>query len=151
MTAITDIQKPGPIDTLLAITQRLVDVITAENEHLKSSKRPAEARPLIEEKGRLSAAFTRELEFMKKNGGVKAFGSEEKIALLTEQTSLFQKLLDEHRKILERTRAITEGILKAVGDEVTRQNNAALGYGKNAAPPVPRALQPTSLSLNEVI
>ncbi|MDA5193210.1 hypothetical protein [Govanella unica] len=142
---------PGPIQTLIAVTQRLATVIMAENDHLRSRKRPADARPMIEEKGRLAAAYAREMEVMRKNGGVRAFGNANELRILKRETSLFQTALDDHRKLLERARAITEGIIKAVGDEVTRQNQSAMGYGKNAAPPRQRSAQPTSLTLNQVV
>lgn len=141
----------NPLQTLIAVTQRLVSVIMAENDHLRARKRPSDARALIEEKGRLAAAYAREMDVMRKNGGVRAFGTADELRHLKRETSQFQKVLDDHRKMLERARAITEGVIKAVGDEVSRQQQPPQGYGKNAAPARPRTPQPTSLTLNQVI
>lgn len=141
----------NPLQTLIAVTRRLVSVVRSENEHMRARRRPAEARPLIEEKGRLAAAYARELDVMRKNGGVRAFGNADELRLLKRETSQFQKVLDDHRKLLERARSITEGVIKAIGDEVSRQQQPPQGYAKNAAPARPRTPQPTSLTLNQVI
>ncbi|RMF08076.1 MAG: hypothetical protein D6763_10840 [Alphaproteobacteria bacterium] len=140
----------NPVVTLISLTRRLAEIIATENRHLEA-RRPDEAKKLHDEKGRLSAAYAREMEIVRKNGGITAFGSAEQLRELKRQTANFQRLLDDHRRLVERSRAITEGILKAIGDEVARRNRPATGYGKNAVPPRQRFTPPTSLTLNQII
>lgn len=140
----------NPVVTLTLLTRRLTDVITQENA-LIGSRRPAEAKTLIEEKSRLAAAYAREMDMVRRNGGVRAFATAEQLQELRTETAEFQKILDDHRRILERARALTEGMLKAVGDEVARRQQPAQGYGKNAALSPARQNMPASIALNEII
>lgn len=140
----------NPVLTLISLTRRLVDVITQENGLLKT-RRPAEAKPLIEEKGRLAAAYAREMDLIRRQGGIKAFGNAEQLRELKHETSQFHAVLEEHHRMLERARAITEGMLKAVGEEVARRQQPARGYGKDAAFTAARQPAPASIALNEII
>lgn len=140
----------NPVITLTLLTRRLTDVINQENALIKN-RRPAEAKALIEEKSRLAAAYAREMDMVRRNGGVRAFATAEQLQELRSETAQFQKILDDHRRILERARALTEGMLKAVGDEVARRQQPAQGYGKNAALSNNRQNMPASIALNEII
>ncbi|RIK95571.1 MAG: hypothetical protein DCC73_04215 [Proteobacteria bacterium] len=140
----------NPVLTLISLTRRLGEVVRQENT-LLNQRRPSEATTLIEEKGRLAAAYGREMDILRKNGGARAFGSADQLRELKRETSAFRKLLDEHRRILERVRTVSEGMLKAVGEEVARRSRPPQGYGKNAAPATPRQTPPATLTLNQVI
>lgn len=140
----------NPVVSLASIMRRLSEVIHAEND-LIHDRRPGEIKHLQEEKGRLSAAYAKEMEFVRKNGGVSAFASADQLRELKRQTKAFNDLVENHRKLVERSRAITEGMLRAIGQEVARRNESANGYGNNALPPRPRTAAPATLTLNQVI
>lgn len=140
----------NPILTLISLTRRLVEVISQENGLLRT-RRPAEAKTLIEEKGRLAAAYAREMDLVKRQGGITAFGTAEQLHELKRETSQFHTILEEHHRMLERARAITEGMLKAVGEEVARRQQPARGYDKGAAFAAARQPVPASIALNEII
>lgn len=140
----------NPVISLISLSRRLAEVIAAENRHIED-RQPQEAQKLHQEKGRLAAAYAREMDMVRKNGGVTAFGTADQLRELKRQTGNFQRLLDEHRRLVERSRFVTEGILKAIGDEVARRNRPANGYGKNAVPERKGYTPPTSLTLNQII
>lgn len=140
----------NPVLTLTSLTRRLAEVIAAENS-LLAERRPAETRDLVAEKNRLAMVYGRELEAVRKSGGVTAFGSADQLRDLKRQTAGFQRLLDDHRRLIERSRVITEGILKAVGDEVAVRDRGPAGYGGNARPGRKPQTRPTSLAFNQVI
>jgi hypothetical protein len=140
----------NPVLTLISLTRRLMEVIAAENTVL-SERRPQDARPLIEEKGRLAAAYAQEMDIIRKNGGARSFANADQLRELKRETSLFNKVLEEHRRLVNRARIVTEGMLKAVGDEVARRNRPPQGYGKNAAPVESKIAIPATLTLNQVI
>ncbi len=141
----------NPLVALMGLTKRLVEVIVAENAVLNNRKRASDAKHLIEEKSRLASAYAREMDVMRKNGGARAFGTADQLRELKRETAAFHQILDDHKQIVERARTLTEGMLKAVGDEVAKRNQPAQGYNKTAAPAKPRIATPTSLTLNEVI
>lgn len=140
----------NPVVSLASIMRRLSEVIHAENDLIRD-RRPGEIKGLQEEKGRLSAAYAKEMEFVRKNGGVSAFASADQLRELKRQTKAFNDLVENHRKLVERSRAITEGMLRAIGQEVARRNESANGYGNNALPPRPKSATPATLTLNQVI
>lgn len=140
----------NPVVTLTLLTRRLTEVINQENALIRN-RRPSEAKSLIEEKARLAAAYAKEMDMVRRNGGVRAFATAEQLQELRAETAQFQKILDDHRRTLERARAITEGMLKAVGDEVARRQQPTQGYGKNAALRASRQNMPASIALNEII
>lgn len=140
----------NPVLSLIALTRRLIEVITEENTLIKA-RRPLETTALVAEKGRLAAAYAEEMQAIRKRGGAGAIASAEDLRQLKADTGQFHALLEEHRRLIERARAITEGILKAVGEDIARQNRPAQGYGKNAVPVTARQALPATLTLNEVI
>ncbi len=66
-------------------------------------------------------------------------------------TDEFRESLRDHARVILRLKAITEGIVRSVGEEVTKRNRPVVGYGSNAAFKMPSHMKPTSLSLNKVI
>lgn len=140
----------NPVLTLISLTRRLMEVVAAENTVLHE-RRPQDARPLIEEKGRLATAYAQEMDIIRKNGGARSFGNADQLRELKRETSLFNKVLEEHSRLINRARIVTEGMLKAVGDEVAKRNRPPQGYGKNAAPVEAKTAMPASLTLNQVI
>ncbi len=140
----------NPVVTLTSLTRRLAEVIAAENRHLEA-RRPDEAKKLHDEKARLAAAYAREMDTVRNSGGATALGSAEQLRELKRQTGNLQRLLDDHQRLIYRVRMVTEGILKAIGDEVARRNQPQNGYGSNAAPQLRKDAPPTSLTLNQII
>lgn len=141
-------EAQNPLSVMIALTRRLISVITAENELIQNRHRYAEAKPLIEEKGRLAAAYAKEMESIRQKGGASALGSADQVKELKQETIRFRRVLDEHHSLLARARAITEGMFKAIGDEIARRNQPALGYTKGAAHAVSKTAMPTTLALN---
>ena len=70
------------------------------------------------------------------------------LKMLTER---FQEKLAEHKTWLFRVRSVTEGMLKAVADEITAKQTKPNGYTKEAAAPSARPASPAILSLDQTV
>ena len=140
----------GPLAALITLTRQLTQVILEENRFLET-RRPHQAAELHEEKGRLAVAYERELGTIAKNGGLAVITDAPMLRQLTQETRKFRETLDIHRRILVRLRTVSESMIKAIGDEIAKQNNPVQNYGGNATLARRNNIPPTSLALNHVI
>ncbi len=140
----------SPLASLISVTQQLTSVILEENRFLET-RRPGEAAALAEEKGRLNAAYESEIMAIKKRGGLESLPDAPLLRQLKQETRTFHVALDKHKRILVRLRTVTESMVKAIGDEVSKRANPVQNYGGNAALAPSPHKAPTSLSLNQII
>jgi hypothetical protein len=140
----------GQLSGLISLTRQLRHVISEEN-HLLETRRPRDTVPLQEEKSRLNMAYEREVMSINKNGGLGTIPDAPMLRLLKQETRLFNEVMDKHKRTLVLLRTVTESMVKAVSDEVCRQNNPVQNYGGNATLARRAYMQPTSLAVNRVI
>ena len=140
----------GPLLTLISLTRQLTQIILEENRLLET-RRPRDVAHLAEEKSRLNAAYEHELMGLQKNGGIAAIPDAPMLRQLKQETRVFNEVLDTHKRILVRLRTVTESMVKAIGDEVTRLNNPVQAYGVNATIAPRPNRPPTSLALNRLV
>lgn len=142
--------QTGPLAAIISLTRQLTQIITEENRLLET-RRPRDAAQLHEEKGRLNESYNREIKALQQNGGIGNITDAAMLRQLKQETRTFREVLDKHKRILVRLRTVTESMVKAIGDEVARQNNPVQNYGMNAALTHNTYARPTSLALNQVI
>jgi hypothetical protein len=142
----------GPLDALILITDRLVDLITAENEMLKT-RRPSELNKQIDEKQRLAAMYAREMAALQKEPARVAAAAPADAQHLRETTARFRALVEENGRRVNAMRIVSERMIKAVGDEIAKRNRAVSAYDKKAAvKPASASWQvarPASLALDQ--
>lgn len=134
---------------LVRLTVSLTELIGRETELLKERK-PRDAQKLHAEKSRLMAEYRETLNRLRVNEqslGPKESAERKYIRKLTDA---FRQVLRDHARVVLRLKSVSEGLIRSVGDEVSKRNRSVVGYGKNAAQSTARA-RPTSLSLNQVI
>ncbi|GHF29448.1 hypothetical protein GCM10017044_25890 [Kordiimonas sediminis] len=135
---------------LASLTRQLKDLIDRETQYLKDHQTD-EAQRLHGDKHRLMAEYRDTLNKVRVNE--KQLGPEDSPArkALKKITDEFRESLRDHARVILRLKAVTEGIVKTVGEEVSRKNRPVVGYGANAAFRKPAHARPTSISLNKVI
>ncbi|HUN51683.1 MAG TPA: hypothetical protein VMU42_11215 [Candidatus Sulfotelmatobacter sp.] len=142
----------GSLDTLILITERLIDLITAENA-LLSQRRPKDLSKQIDEKQRLAAMYAREMASINKDPGRLQGAAPADVARLREVTQRFRRLIEENGRKVNAMRVVTERVVKSIGDEVAKRNRPVSGYDKHATmrPVTPnyRVARPTSLALDQ--
>lgn len=124
------------IERLTRMAERLIEAIEADIAALKAGK-PQQMRTTDPEVQRLSAQYGREAAGL----GVEAAKAAPAPirARFAEVTKRFRELLELHARLITRVRNATEGMIKAVSEEVDRRaaptrtyNPRAAAYGKPA-------------------
>ena len=119
---------PQKIELLIALAERLIAAIEADIAALKAGH-PQELRTTAPEFQRLSMLYSREAQSLDPNRTKTAPEALKK--RLTTATAKFRETLGLHQRLLTRMRHASEGIVKAVADEVQRQRAPTTTY----APP----------------
>ncbi len=132
------------------ITIELSDLIARETGFLKDRK-PRQAQELHGEKSRLIAEYKDALGKLRVNETQLGAEDSRQRKYLRQLTDQLRDVMRDHARIVLRLKSVTEGLIRSVGDEISKKNSPVLGYGRNAAVSRPRTNRPTSLSLNQVI
>ena len=140
------------LDRLIEVTSQLGDVVEAENAALKA-RRMGEIARRQEEKEKLTGAYERCMGQLKRSRDALKGAEPQKLARLREATSRFQALLEEHRRVVQSAKAVSERMLRAVVAEASQRRNPFEGYDAGAAVrPAFAAGRPTvSLAVNQVV
>ena len=137
---------------LHAITVQLTDLLTQENQ-LLAERRPSEIARFQEEKGNLARLYDEKMKVVGGNSDLMKSLPADEVAELREATEQFQDALADNRRALLVRKTVTEGIIRAIGDEVARTNRPLEGYDSKAnlgpALPAYAAAQPTTLTLDQ--
>ena len=118
------------IELLTRMAERLIEAIEGDLAALKAGK-PQEMRTLDPEIQRLSATYGREA------AGMTAEIAKSVPAPVRSHffsvTKRFKELLDLHARMITRVRNASEGMIKAVADEVDRRAQPTRTYNPKAA------------------
>lgn len=134
------------IEKLIAMGQRLIAAIEGDIAALKAGT-PKEMRTLDPEIQRLSALYSREAAALKPADAKAAPADLRKTFF--DITSKFRDVLKLHARLITRVRNASEGLIKAVADEVERTRAPSRPY----APPSnrPAAARPGAMIYNDVV
>lgn len=118
------------IELLTRMAERLIEAIEGDLAALKAGK-PQEMRTLDPEVQRLSASYGREA------AGLTAEIAKQAPAVVRgrffDATKRFKELLELHARMVTSVRNASEGVIKAVADEVNRQAQPMRTYDPRAA------------------
>jgi len=140
----------GDAARLAKITATLKAVIDRETDFLHQ-RRTKEARALHGEKARLMAQYKELVGKLRVNEAALGPKDSPQRKYIRKLTDGMRDSLKVHARVVLRMKAVTEGLIKSVGNEVHKKQNAFVGYGKSANYEQSSGLRPTSLSLNQVI
>lgn len=141
------------IDRLVIMAERLIEALSADIAALEKG-RPREMRSLDPEIQSLSAQYMREAAQFGPSA-LQAAPAEAR-ARLTAVTKRFQDMLTLHGRMLTRIRGASEGIIKAVAEEVERRRLRSRPYappGKSygARAPAPKPVSTGAMLYNHVV
>ena len=123
------------VEQLIALTERLTELLRAETRAYEAH-RPHEAALSTPETVRLANIYRHESLRVKKDTSLIAEAAEALRTRLVETTKTFEAVLARHARAVEAALTITEGIVRAVAEEVaaTRKNSAGYGRAGKATP-----------------
>ena len=137
-------------DELSLVTERLTKMIRNEIKVLKAG-RPSELEAYGEEKAGLSASYARLSAALKRDREVLKSVSQERRTALKAVTTDFRNALEELEKRLSRARHLSEGMIRAIADDLSASQSQPVGYGVKAAPTAPGPARPQTIALNRVV
>jgi hypothetical protein len=121
------------VERLLAMAQRLIEALESDVSRLKAGNARG-LRTVEPEIQKLSALYGREAASLSPAAAQKV--PHELRKRLFETTGRFRDLLAAQTRLLMRLRGASEGMVRAVAEEIERQRAPLRGYG---ASPTPRA------------
>jgi hypothetical protein len=134
----------GRIAQLITLTERLTALI-AEQVKAFEARRPQDAALNAAETGRLANLYRHESLRIQAQPDLLAGAPPALRDQLMEATRAFDAVLARHGRAVEAAKTITEGLVRAIAEEIARQRGAVAGYGPKAR----QTMRPaTSLALN---
>jgi len=147
MSADPKIADPR-IERIVAMAERLIAALSADIAALEQG-RPREMKSLDPEIQKLTAAYGREAAALNK-AAIEAAPAEAR-ARLVAATKRFQEVLSLHTRVLARIRNASEGLIKAVAEEVDRRISRARPYAPPSYAAKPRPASTAAMLYNAVV
>ena len=129
---------------LTALTQRLTGLLAAEAASFEA-RRPQDAAANAEETARLANLYRHESLKVKSDPSLVEGAPTELKEKLVAATRAFDAVLARHGRAVEAAKTITEGLIRAIAEEVHKQRHAVTGYGPKAMQ-APRPATPVALN-----
>ncbi len=147
-------QKGTNFAKLYAVMVRLTALLDKENLALEEG-RPKDIQSMLTEKTKLARIYSEQMGTLRDDAGKVGLLRQGELDEIKIATDAFHKSLDHNRRILMTKRQVTEGLIKAIGEEVSKRNRPVESYGKDAtvgpAMPTYAAQNPTTLTLDRRI
>jgi hypothetical protein len=133
------------VDALIMLTERLTDLIGSECRAFEAHK-PHEAAKTLDETSRLANVYRQESQKIRADRTLIESAPLAKRVRLVRATEAFDAVLARHGRALYAAKVVTEGIVKAVANEIASKRVTGAGYGaRGGAVSAPA----TSLTLNQ--
>jgi hypothetical protein len=129
--ALTASDSTGRMDQLVILTERLTALI-AEQLRAFEAHRPHDAAINAEETARLANLYRHESLKVKADPSLLAGAPADLREKLVAATRAFDAVLARHGRAVEAAKTITEGLIRAIAEEVSLQRNAVASYGPKA-------------------
>jgi hypothetical protein len=135
------------VDELIALTERLTGLI-AEQSRCFEARRPQDAARFLEEIGRLANTYRHESAKIRGNPAVLQALAATQRRTLYRATEAFDAVLARQARAVAAAKFVTEGLVKAIAEEVAAQRQAGAVYGAAGTPNAPAATA-TAITLNQ--
>jgi hypothetical protein len=132
------------MEQLILLTERLTGLI-ADQLRAFEDRRPQDAAANAEETARLANLYRHESLKVKSDPSLLEGAPTELKETLVAATRAFDAVLARHGRAVEAAKTITEGLIRAIAEEVHKQRHAVAGYGPKALQ-APRPATPVALN-----
>lgn len=120
------------VEQLILLTDRLTGLI-ADAALAFEQRRPQDALKDVEETSRLANIYRHESTRVRADPSLVAGAPIEQRTRLMRATEAFDAVLARQGRALEAAKTITEGLVRAVAEEVANQRSRSVSYGANGA------------------
>jgi phosphoserine phosphatase len=133
------------VEQLIQLTQSLTALIAAECRAFEA-RRPQDAARTLEETTRLANIYRHESARIRVDRSLIAGAPAALRNELIRATEAFDAVLARHGRAIDAARTVTEGLVRAVANEVVAQRKTGAGYGPGATAVAASA---TAITLNK--
>ncbi|GAB4576735.1 MAG: hypothetical protein Tsb008_21510 [Rhodothalassiaceae bacterium] len=141
---------PPPVRNFLAITRDFTTLLRRETELLKA-RRPSETRDLAGEKLRLTSEYRSSLGILRANEQALLGAKDSPIRRrIKEETESFRAELARHAKEVIKLKTVSEGIVRAIGEEAMKREGSVRRYGSSGVASVAIA-RPAAISIDRAV
>ena len=133
------------VEQLILLTERLTELVAAQAQAFES-RRPQDAAVQLEEASRLANLYRHESTRVRANTALVLEAPLAQRTRLVRATEAFDAVLARQARALAAAKHVTEGLVRAIADEVAAQRSKSSSYGPGAAQPVDKA---TAITLNK--
>jgi hypothetical protein len=133
------------VDQLILLTERLTELVALEAQAFEA-RRPQEAALYVEETSRLANLYRHESARVRANPGLVASAPLSQRTHLIRATEAFDAVLARQGRALEAAKTVTEGLVRAIAEEVANQRQKGVSYGADATAGLAGA---TAITLNK--
>lgn len=134
------------VEQLTILTERLTELIALEAQAFEAG-RPQDAATHMDETSRLANVYRHESARVRANPTLVASAPSALRSRLIRATEAFDAVLARQGRALEAAKTVTEGLVRAIADEVATQRAGVTGYGPTAGIHTPGLA--TSITLNQ--
>ena len=144
--AISATDASDRVEQLIGLTERLTELI-AQDALAFEQRRPRDATQNIEETSKLANVYRHESARVRANPAMVASAPLALRTRLIRATEAFDAVLARQGRALEAAKTVSEGLVRAIADEVAAQRNTGTGYGQGGVASAPAPA--TSITLNK--
>ncbi|WP_158912866.1 flagellar basal body protein [Caulobacter sp. S45] len=119
------------VEQLIALTERLTARLEAETR-LFEARRPQDVARNSGDTLELANLYRREAAQLRANPSLIAGGPLNRRQKLIAATTAFEAVLARHGRSVKAAKIVTEGVVRAIAEEVASQRMPAAGYGPRA-------------------
>lgn len=134
------------VEQLIILTERLTELIALEAQAFEA-RRPQDAAEHLAETSRLANIYRHESAKIRANPSLVEKAPLAQRTRLVRVTEAFDAVLARQGRALEAAKTVTEGLVRAIADEVAAQRTSAGGYGPGAEAHAPTGAA-TAITLN---
>jgi hypothetical protein len=119
------------VDQLILLTERLTELIALEAQAFEQ-RRPQDAARHLDETSRLANLYRHESGRVRADPTLVGAAPLAQRMKLIRATEAFDAVLARQGRALEAAKTVTEGLVRAIAEEVATQRGEAAGYGPGA-------------------
>jgi hypothetical protein len=134
------------VDQLILLTERLTGLVAKEAQAFEN-RRPQEAATFQAETSRLANLYRHESARIRANPALVASAPSDQRARLMRATEAFDAVLARQARAVGAAKTVTEGLVRAIAEEVAVQRHRGASYGPGAIASQPGAA--TAITLNQ--
>ena len=147
LPAQTDAAASDRIEAMIALTERLTASVALDAAAFEQ-RRPQEAAARLEETSRLANLYRHESSRLRQQPGLIAAATPAQKTRLVRATEGFDAVLARQGRALQAAKTVTDGLVRAIAEEVASQRSSNGGYGAGGLTTAPAGAA-TAITLNK--